>query len=86
MVSSQGVYGNRVTIISKFFNDGSIDASYGLNGVSNPINIYPTETILQPDGKIIVAGNTDAYFDIYHRPFEQLPVLIVMVRLIVVMG
>jgi hypothetical protein len=46
-------------MITKYSNDGLVDASYGLNGVSEPISIAFADAVIQPDGKIVIAGNTE---------------------------
>ena len=46
------------TIVTKKHSDGSSDISYGNNGYSFSIAIYDAHAVLQPDGKILIAGYT----------------------------
>ena len=44
------------TAISRHLSDGAIDVSYGQNGYSLPIQITSSAALMQPDGKIVLAG------------------------------
>ncbi|MBC7626960.1 T9SS type A sorting domain-containing protein [Ferruginibacter sp.] len=45
-------------VINKRHADGSVDISYGRNGVSVSLVMTGPHAILQPDGRIVVAGST----------------------------
>lgn len=45
-------------VISKHHADGSVDVSYGRNGFSVSLVMAGPHAVMQPDGKIIVAGTT----------------------------
>ncbi|MDN3656473.1 T9SS type A sorting domain-containing protein [Ferruginibacter paludis] len=46
------------TMITKRNADGSVDASYGLNGYSDQIQVTSPYGVLQPDGKMVLLGKT----------------------------
>ena len=46
------------TTITKIHADGSVDLTYGHNGLSVAIPIYQSHAAIQSDGKIIIAGTT----------------------------
>jgi uncharacterized delta-60 repeat protein len=48
---------NNPTFISKRFQDGSIDSGYGFDGYSRPVSFNNVAAVLQPDGKIVMAGS-----------------------------
>src|SRR4051794_34001955 len=47
---------NSVNLITHLYSNGSIDTSYGINGYSQPVNLFATSGVLQDDGKIVLAG------------------------------
>ena len=55
------VSGVKVYALARYNTDGSLDNSFGTNGlVTTQIgstNLYPNDMVIQPDGKIIVVGN-----------------------------
>ncbi len=44
--------------LQKYCADGSMDLTYGHNGLSVAIPIYESHAAIQSDGKIIIAGVT----------------------------
>ena len=51
-------------IVARYHPDGTMDNTFGLDGiVSTAITIFSwaTGVVIQPDGKILIAGNTDFY-------------------------
>ena len=59
---TSSIGGNTGVFVARLYPDGSLDNSFGVNGVSQPTFAVPDVTCndmaLQPDGKIVVAGNT----------------------------
>jgi hypothetical protein len=53
-----GDYGTNV-LVTKYDTSGIFDNTFGTNGISTNILGFPTSSILQSDGKIIIAGNID---------------------------
>jgi uncharacterized delta-60 repeat protein len=49
--------------VSRRMPDGKADKTYGTDGYSDPIRSYAFDApgVVQPDGKVVVAGNTDYY-------------------------
>jgi uncharacterized delta-60 repeat protein len=50
------VYVNGTTVVARFTYAGLLDASFNSVGYSAPLNVDPRAMLLQPDGKILVAG------------------------------
>jgi len=47
------------TLFSKRFSNGLVDSSFGVNGFSAAVDIIDEHAVLQPDGKIVVAGSSN---------------------------
>lgn len=48
---------NGFTVLVRHLANGSLDSSFGIDGYSEPVFITPSRAVLQPDGKIVVAGS-----------------------------
>jgi uncharacterized delta-60 repeat protein len=55
--------GNKNFALTRYLSDGSLDTAFGVNGVvTTPVSLTfddePTSLVIQPDGKIVAAGQT----------------------------
>jgi uncharacterized delta-60 repeat protein len=50
---------NSYTVLTHLGKNGTIDTKFGTGGYSDPAPIYQPKAVLQSDGKIVVAGQTD---------------------------
>lgn len=55
---------------TRFNPEGTLDTTYGNNGVYNPIgNILTSDVIMQPDGKLVFAGGANPTYNTLPRDF-----------------
>lgn len=64
-ISSTNSNGIRTTALFKLNYDGSIDTSFGTNGILTDTNYYDIN--LQPDGKILRGGMSNSPFTVYRN-------------------
>ncbi len=50
--------GNAIGVVVRFNSVGMPDTTFNSTGFSSPLNLSPRALLLQPDGKLIVAGST----------------------------
>lgn len=67
MGRSQTAGNPRVAIVVRYNTDGSVDTTFGVDGVvTDTTNMSITDGFLQPDGKIVIVGNdtTNTFFQL----------------------